>query len=134
MRIIKVLLFGILFVAIGVFLLAKENDIAKKCTEPILGTVVKIEESESYDSESGEYTYTYYPVIQYETKEKTVIKKYNFGTSRSKYSIGDKVNILYNPNNVEEYTIEGDSSLKLFGIIFIVAGVLVTVFGIFKGY
>lgn len=134
MRIIKVLLFGIFFVAIGVFLLAKENDIAKKCTEPTLGTVVKIEESESYDSESGEYKYTYYPVIQYETKEQTVIKKYNLGTSRSKYSIGDKVNILYNPNNVEEYTIEGDSSLKLFGIIFIVAGALVTVFGIFKGY
>lgn len=130
MKKIGAILFGIVFVVIGIFVTVRGNNMAKRCTTPAVGTVVRMDQEEDYDSDGG-YRYTYYPVIEYQAEGKIVSKKYSVGSGNPKYSINDKVNILYNPENVEEYLIQGDKTSNIFGIIFIVAGAVVVVAGIF---
>ena len=128
MRRLFVILFGVVFVAVGVFVFVRGNNIQKRCTEEIVGTVVEIEREISTDSD-GYQEYMYYPVIEYKAGEETVTKKYNVGSGNSKYNLEDKVTVLYNPDNVEEYIIKGDKSSNLIGIVFIVLGAVVVVAG-----
>lgn len=116
-------IFGIVFVAIGIYLLISGNELAKRCTEETVGTVVEIVREESTDSD-GYTDYTYYPVIKYQANNQTVSKKSSTGSGSSGYNVNDKVEILYNPNNVEEYIIKGDKSSNFIGIIFVVVGVI----------
>ena len=131
MRKIFVILFGIIFVGVGIFILARGNELAKRCTIEATGTVVEIIEETSTDADEG-ISYTYYPVIEYKAGDNTISKKSNNGSNPSKYNVSDKVDILYNPENVEEYIIKGDKSSTLFGIIFIVVGIFIAIVGLIK--
>ena len=42
MRKILGILFGIIFVVIGIFIIVRGNDMAKKCTSPAIATVVEM--------------------------------------------------------------------------------------------
>ena len=146
MKKILIVLFGILFVGIGIFVLINGNAKVKRCTVDAVGTVVEIKEEWSRDSD-GNDKYTYYPVIRYQAGNKTITKQSSSGSSsssrvslgavslsssHSKYSVNDRIDILYNPNNVEEFIIKGDKGLSFIGIIFIALGALAAIFGIIK--
>lgn len=126
-----VILFGIVFVGIGAFMLIKGNDLVKRCTARTEGTVVEIITEDSTDDD-GFTQYTYYPVIQYTVEGKTVSKKSSSGSNPSKYNVNDKVGILYDPNKVEDYIIEGDKTTNFLGVIFVVAGIAVAIIGVIK--
>ena len=131
---ILVIVIALVFVGIGVFLIIRGNELAKRCTEEAVGTVVEIKMEESLESdEYGTHTiYTYYPIIEYKAGDKTVTKQSENGASgQSAYKLNDKIDILYNPQNVEEFIVKGDNSSNFMGIIFIVAGVLALGVGIF---
>ena len=130
---ILVIVIALVFVGIGAFSIIRGNELAKRCTEEAVGTVVEIKMEESLESdEYGTHTiYTYYPVIEYKAGDKTVTKQSETGSSQSEYKINEKINILYNPQNVEEFIVKGDNSSNFMGIIFIVAGVLALGVGIF---
>ena len=134
---IAIILFGLVFAAVGMFMITKGNEKAQKCIEETSGVVVEVigEESEKRDS-GGNYsiTVTYFPVIEYITKDnRTIKKRYSTGTgSYGKYIEGDEIDILYDPNNEENYLIKGDNSFKIMGYIFTGIGVLVAVLGIVK--
>ena len=131
MKKILVILFGLIFVGAGVFLFIKGNDLAKRCTSSAEGTVIEIIAEDSTDDD-GFTTYTYYPVIQYIANGKNVSKKSSSGSNPSKYNVNDKVDILYDPNKVEDYIIEGDKTTNILGIVFIVAGLAVAIIGVIK--
>ena len=131
MKKIFIILFGLIFVGVGAFMLIKGNDLAKRCTASAEGTVIEIITEDSTDSD-GFTTYTYYPVIQYTVDGKTVSKKSSSGSNPSKYNVNDKVDVLYDPNKVEDYIIKGDKTTSFFGIIFIVAGIAVAIIGVIK--
>ena len=131
MKKILVILFGLIFAGIGVFILIKGNDLARRCTVSTEGTVVEIITEDSTDDD-GFTTYTYYPVIQYIANGKIVSKKSSSGSNPSKYNLNDRVDILYDPNKVEDYIIEGDKTTSFLGIIFIVAGLAVAIIGVIK--
>ena len=133
MKKLGVIIGGILFVAIGIFLIIHGKAQAERCTEETVGTVIEIKEDTTIDDE-GDISYTYYPVIEYKVGENTVSKQSSTGSGTSKYSVNDKVDILYNPNNIEEYIIKGDKSSNLFGIVFIVLGAVVFVLGIVRKF
>ena len=86
------------------------------------------EEDHSDDS----YSVTYFPVVEYEAGGKTVSKKSSFGQNPSKYNVGDKVDVCYNPEKVEEYIIKGDTSSTFIGVIFIILGVIIAIVGVFN--
>ena len=130
MKKIIFILAGVLFVVVGIFFLVKGNDKAKNCTEEAVGTIVDIRDDIS--SDEGEVTHTYYPIIEYKAGDKTIKKEANISTNEEfKYRVNDKIDILYNPNNVEEYMIKGDKSSNIIGIVFIVLGALAAVGGVF---
>lgn len=149
MKKIFVILTGLLFVGIGIFLLVNGNAKNKRCTVETIGTVTEIKEDRSTDS-NGDYTYTYYPIITYEVGEKVITKQSNIGTAmgsnlrlnkhvsisseHSKYSVNDKIDILYNPDNVEEFIIKGETtnSTNFIGIISIVLGSLAAILGVIR--
>ena len=131
MKKIFVILFGLLFIGVGAFMLIIGNDLAKRCTASAEGTVVEIITEDSTDDD-GFTQYTYYPVIQYSVDGKNVSKKSSSGSNPSKYNVNDKVDILYDPNKIEDYIIEGDKTTSFLGVIFIVAGIAVAIIGVIK--
>ena len=128
------LLVGLIFVVVGIFVLKQDEGLQQRCTEETIGTVVEVIRETSYDTDDG-YVDTYYPVIEYKVGDRTITKKSNIGESSSKYTVGQQIEICYNPNNVEEYFIKGDTSLDLMGKLFIALGsvaVAVAFFASFK--
>ena len=56
------------------------------------------------------------------------------GSNNSAYKTFDKLTILNNPNNVEEYIIKGDIKNDYFSLVFIVDGIIFTIIGIIKKF
>ena len=128
MRKIFAVLFGILFVVIGILVLVYGNAKVKRCTQETIGTIVDIKEEWSRDSD-GNGKYTYYPIIRYQVGERTITKQSNVGTTsntgysfgggvtvsfnNSKYNINDTIQVSYNPDNVEEFIIKGEKNHNL---------------------
>ncbi len=134
MKKIGVILVGVIFVAVGIFMLVNGMGQKQRCTEATVGIVVDVKTEESIDSDTGSYTYTYYPVIEYKVGDKTIEKQSSNGAGSSKYRINDRIQVLYNPDNIEEFIIKGEENSYLFSIAFIALGALVTVIGIVKKF
>ena len=136
MKKLVVIIFGIIAVGIGIFSIINAKELSKRCTVEAVGTVVGINVEEGTEEEDGyiRTVYTYYPVLEYNAGDKTVSKQSNSGSNSPTYKVNDKIDILYNPDNVEEYIIKGDTSSNIVGIIFIVAGVVITIVGIIKRF
>lgn len=131
MRKIGIIIFGLIFVIVGIFIFIKEKEQTKRCTEEIVGIVTEIKDDTSID-EDGNLTHTYYPIIQYTAGDRIITKQSSSGSSSSIYHFNDKVDILYNPNNVEEFIIKGDKTSNILGIVFIVLGSIVCILGVIK--
>ena len=121
---------GLLFVAVGIYILKSGDAKVKRCTVETLGTVIDFKEETTTDSD-GTST-TYYPIFSYKVEEKTVKSKSSVGTSSRRYNINENVNILYNPNKPEEFIIKGDKTSNFLSIIIIIVGTLCAVAGIIK--
>ena len=125
------LLVGFMFIIVGIVTMNQGNDLKKRCTEETIGTVVEVICESDYSTTEDTYTYTYYPVIEYQVGERTISQKSRSGQYPPKYKVGDQVEIYYNPDNAEEYIIKGDSIPTYLGIIFIVIGSIVLAVGFF---
>ena len=125
------LLVGIIAIGIGIFAISNGNRLAKVCTEKTTGTVVGILREEEVDSE-GYTSIVYRPQIEYKAGEQLVSTKGDGSSNASDYNVDDKIDIMYNPNNVEEYMIKGDNSSNVGGIMWIVLGVIIALVGVYK--
>ena len=136
MKKIVAILLGILIIGVGIFLFINAKGLSKRCTVETTATVVDVKVEENLEEEDGvtRTVYTYYPVLEYKVGDTTVSKQSTNGASTPQYKINDTIDILYNPDKVEEYVIKGDTSSNIVGIIFIVVGVVVTLIGIIKRF
>ena len=125
------LLVGIIFVAAGILVMKQGDNLKKRCTEETIGTVVEVVCETSYSETENQYSYTYYPVIEYQVGDRTISQISRAGQNPPKYQVGQQVEIYYNPNDVEEYIIKGDSTPQFFGIGFIVLGSIAVAIGLF---
>ena len=125
------IIIGIVAIGLGIFIMISGNRLAKVCTEETTGTVVGILREDETDSE-GYTSVTYSPQIEYKVGEQLVTAKGNSSSNASDYTIGEQIQIMYNPNNIEEYMIKGDRSSLLGGIIWIVLGTIILLVGIVK--
>ena len=130
MKRVLVVLGGLIFVAIGIWIIKFEIDKTKRCTEETIGIVVK--NIEKTEVEDNKIKYMYYPVIKYKANGKTITKTSNAGTGHERYSANEKVNILYNPKNIEEFIIKGDSTINFVGIVFVIVGGIFAIAGFIK--
>ena len=128
----KIIIFvvAIVFIVVGIFGIIEANRLNSVCTEKATGTVVDIIEEMTTDSD-GLPDYTYYPVIEYQAESQTISEQSNVGGSYGKYTIGDSVEILYNPNNTSEYIIAGNSTSMIVSIVLTIAGAGLLIYGIY---
>ncbi|MBQ8131459.1 MAG: DUF3592 domain-containing protein [Bacilli bacterium] len=112
---------SIIFIGVGSFVMIREKNDVKVCTEEAVGTVIEIVEEEDISDDT--ISYTYYPVIEYEVDGNKISGKSTTGSGNSKYQVNDKVDILYDPNKPSHYIIKGDKTGSIIGIVFIVFGI-----------
>ena len=125
------LIAGIIFIIAGTFVMIQGNSLKKRCTEQATATVVDVIRVSDYSTTESTYTYTYYPVIEYQVGDRTISQQSSSGQNPPKYKVGEQVEILYNPNNVEEFIIKGDFIPQYLGIGFIVLGTIAVAAGFF---
>ena len=123
---------GLIFIVAGIAFLKNGTGKQKRCIQETTGIVVEIkEEKRTKTDKSGSiyHEYIYYPVIEYKAGDKTVRKISNEITTYPRYKVNDKVDILYNPDNIEEYIMKGTKPsyaltavFEVFGILFLIIG------------
>ena len=126
-----IIIIGIVAIGLGIFILISGSRLAKVCTAETTGTVVGILREEEIDSE-GYTSISYAPQIEYKVGEKLITAKGNGSSNASAHTVGEQIQIMYNPDNVEEYMIKGDNSSSIGGIIWIVLGIVVLLVGVVK--
>ena len=125
------LLVGVILIGAGIFMYFRAAGLEKACTEETTATVVSMRED--IDTSVDEIRYIYYPVVSYEANNKTIEKQLSSGSNNPEYRIGDTLQILYNPENIEEFIVKGENQniiwiiLVSLGGVCIVAGIYVIV-------
>lgn len=109
---------GVIFLIVGIVALNNGKEKEINCTSKTYGKVINIVEYSNSDS------LVYYPVFEYNIGELKFIKEFPWGSYPSKYVIGQYVEVYYSPENYNEYYIAGDTSSKIFGISFIIFGII----------
>lgn len=115
-------LVGSIFFIIGIVMFKKIKKKEKNCTSKTYGKVKDIVRHQSYDIDGG-HSSSLYPVFEYNIGELKFIKESEHGSSKSKYEIGQNVEVYYNPEDYNEYYIAGDTAPKTAATIFTIMGV-----------
>ena len=129
-RLIMIII-GFIAIGLGVFFIVSGNNLKKVCTEEATGTIVGILREEETDSD-GYTSIVYTPQIEYKVGEQSVTIRGNGSSNASNHIVGEQIEIMYNPNKVEEYMIKGDNSSNIGGIIWIVLGTVALLAGVVK--
>jgi Protein of unknown function (DUF3592) len=118
------LFLGIIFIIIGYSQRKKISELIKigKSAEGVVMRVV-------YDPDPN-FSANYYPVIRFVTADKEwITKQHDVGGELNAYNEGDKLTIIYDPKNPENFIID-DTRSKLIVPLFIVIGFLAVVFAL----
>ena len=131
-------LFGLVFAAIGASSWLRSADLRRTCTERTEGIVTDhdIEARTSDDSDSGKRrsystTYYYYPIIEYTVNGVKYKHTSNFGSTKPRFEKGGAVTALYDPGDPNRVYIEEDKATAKTGPIFVVAGIGIMIVGLF---
>lgn len=125
------IILGLILIGVGVFFYFRSGDLAKKCTEKATATVVDMRED--FDTTGQEVRYMYYPIVEYEVNGQKITKELSSGENTPAYRINEKIDILYNPNNTEEFIVAGENQnitwiiLGGIGVLFLVIGVFLAI-------
>ena len=128
MKRFAVIIVGVLFIGISVFMYFKNSYLVKNCTVEVKATVVDMKQELSTDEDGTDYIY--YPIIEYKASENTIRVTMDSGSNTHAYDIDEKITILYNPKKPKEFIVKGDNTLNIFSIVFMVLGLFVTGCGI----
>ena len=120
--------FGFIWIAFGAFFFIDAKFFSSKAYKAT-GTVVelkKVRRLSTSSSGSTSHVTTYYPVVRYQTKNgKNVTFTSSSGSYPSPYKRGDRVTLLYDPENPQKARIESFSSMWLAPILgFGIGGIL----------
>ena len=91
-----------------------------------------MEASENEDADpNAKTTTTYYPILEYQINDRTISGQSHTGSTSQIYNLNDKIDILYNPSNEEEFIIRENNS-NIFAILAIIIGLSIFIIGIIK--
>ena len=114
---------GSIFFIIGIVMLKNRRKKQINCTSKTYGKVKDIVRHENYNSNDG-YTSSWHPIFEYNIGELKFIKESSYGSSKSKYAIGQEIEVYYNPEDYNDYYIAGENTSKILGTIFFIVGVI----------
>ena len=122
-------LLGVIFLIIGLVMLNNRKRKKSNCTSVTYGKVIDIVKNRRYNGHGVYYT-SWNPVFEYNIGELKFIKESYYGNSQSKYAIGQKVEVYYNPEDYNEYYIAGDNLPKTLATIFTIVGIVAIIVAI----
>ncbi len=132
-----IILLGVVFFLIGFSFYKKHKNLKSVCTMPTMGKVTGMSKEESVSTETDNDGNTkkttrinYYPVFQYIVDGKIIEKKSTTGTNRPRFTEGQNINVLFNPNNPEQFYVVEDKASGRFGIYFMLFSLVIIIFGI----
>lgn len=114
------MLFCMIFLGVGIFVLSLENKDKKECTIPVTSTVVDLVSS------SGSSGRTYAPVYEYEFEGRQYRVQSNNYSSPCPFSVGETVRIYVEPNDPEHIYSPKDKTGKIVAYVFIGIGAVGT--------
>lgn len=128
---------GVLLILVGVGFHKKHKHLQSICTSRVAGEVIGNDRRENTETEtdaeghrSTRTSVTYYPVFRYTLRGRTFEPVSSTGTGRPRFTEGQAVTVCYDPDNPEQFYIEGDKAPGRFGIFFALFGAAVTIIGI----
>lgn len=114
------ILFGILFIVLGIAIPFYSKAQKRKCT---CKTSAKISAIKKRDA--GEYRTTYIPILEYTVNNQKITTESPVNLSQLEYTVGDIVEIYYNPNNIKELFIpKFVKNTENMWLIFLLIGIL----------
>lgn len=87
---------GVIAAAVGFVLLLGRGTDKKRCTQPVTAVVV---DNEMVVSRSKKFRSTYAPIFEYEYRGQTYRHKSSISTNPPRFSIGQRVELLIDPND-----------------------------------
>ncbi|MCL2804772.1 MAG: DUF3592 domain-containing protein [Treponema sp.] len=120
--VIFLLVFGLVFFAVGFFGIKSNKRLIKVCTSLTTGEVVEIQRRRSGGKRP---TTMYYPVFSYTAKGVEYTNCSTTGMSTCKFTEGQKVTMYVNPDNPDEFYVEKYGISNGFYAVFLVIGLLV---------
>lgn len=130
-------LIGVLVTGAGFFFHRKHKALERACTASAQGQVVRMqrcEETHSDTDSDGNTTQrqsvTYCPVFRYQAGDAVVEKTSSVGTSRPRFSQGQAVKVMYDPQNPQCAYIAGDKAAGRLGLYLMAFGFVVFIFGV----
>ena len=121
---------GIIFFITGISILNNKKKKEKNCTIKTYAKVTDMVKHKTYDNDSGHTTISWHPVIEYNIGELKIKKESAYGSYQSKYTIGQDVEIYYNPKNHSEFYIPGDNIQKILSATFTIIGIFAIIIAI----
>ena len=121
MPIIRVLLCSI-FTVVGIYLIIREHSKKKNCTLITKGVVCRIDE---VVRNNDNHTSTLYcPIFQYTVLGQTYEGISPYYSSFCSFSLGQTIDIYYNPNNPKEFYTNDNNHLIKMGYLFVIVGII----------
>jgi hypothetical protein len=91
----------------------------------VTGTVTSMSQSQTYDSDNGGYSTSYCPSVAYQTTDgQSIEQDLNECSTPPAYSVGDTVEIYYNPANPHDAQLKGGVKSTLGTVFLAVFGIL----------
>lgn len=122
-------LLGFTFSVIGICILRNRKKKEKNCTSKIYGKVKDVIRHQSYSSDGG-YNSSWHPVYEYNVGELKFIKESLYGSSQSKFAIGQDIEIYCNPENYNEYYVPEENLPNIIGKTFTIIGIVMIIIAI----
>lgn len=127
---IFLMIFGGIFIIASIGLSIFINNKKKNCTKEATAKVKEIIVSENRDNVDGFLMVSEYPKIEYDINGEHIEKVSSIGYMPKKYSVGQEVEICYNPNKYDDFCIKGDKTANIIRNVFVAVGIGIFIIGI----
>ena len=121
------LLVGIVIVLIGILSIRKGSQKKNRCTASASAVIVEIEKDvDEADREGTRKKYTYTPIYEFAVNGTAVRKSGGiYSHNKKEFRVGDFSPIKYNPDDPEEFMVNGKNGGKGFGMAILLFGLVI---------
>ena len=113
---------GLFFAGFGMYLIRENRQLVARCTEEVPGIVAGMQE---HYGNSGTL---YAPVFEYSFDGKDFRQESDMASYPPKFSEGEAVTVMVNPDDPYEYTVQGYTEKTTMARIFIILGLVIAAF------
>ena len=119
---------GLFFAGFGLYLIRENRQLAARCTEEVPGIVAGMQE---HYGNSGTL---YAPVFEYIFDGMEFRQESDMASSPPKFSEGEAVTVMVNPDDPYEYTVQGYTEKTTMARVFIILGLVIAAFFLLLAY